>query len=1000
MYSQYLQDYINELSDFAEVDSSIVEILRDSMGLFVQILAKRLGGTNAPATNLLDSSLQLLVISHALSNLGFERRIDGGHYLVAVGFEQAGKLFARSQNVNLFETTLPLDNDHWYRLVLAFLHYLAGGHRIQAKAILNYFETSAIEIRIANPDSLYLSAINALKNLYEGRPPIALISQWEKLLFGDEEPDDFQQKRIFKLAKIISQRRRLALDLLGQGDEEAWLRTRNLNSNNARDFWRGYLASLQRRGYTTFTDEQMGENGFEDWLRLEKDLLVVLPTGSGKTIIAELRTALSLAEGKQVIWILPTRPLVRQAKRNLRSAFTGMDVSVEELPVTEDFMPYLFEQDIPRRRYIAVTTPERLSSLIRSKREALDNIGLVVVDEAQILFDSNRGATIEHVVQEMQRRVREFRLILMSAMGEDLSRFRTFIRRLRQEIPLAELISNKRPTRHMYGVITDDNKRLSILLFPPGIQSEDGTTETPYSILFPSALPASSSSPNLANRVAQKLSTKDFRTVVFVYQKAWTESNAESMAASFDQTIVLPPSDLDRMRIELGRNSIAEATGVKRVSPHHAGLTTLEQHIIEKWVRNNHVNTVVATSTLAQGVDLPFDFSILTYTSRFIDRSIPLSYSEIRNMLGRAGRAGLVSDGVCLIAEKSGNREAKQVLDGSRKYFFHLQEQINDFLGLSRVMASATRAKINENEWLYELGELSFTDCQMLVSFALTASENRDDLQEAIRERLQFYPSIQDLQEILGNDVNVAEVLISHLEPLIQNIRLATENNQALLSAMTLTGMPVEVLASFTQRLRDLDTIESLGTDSQKAEWTDEVIKSTLSVCANRIWYKNLFDDINLDDIFLAISKWRNGLPLADIENSWILKTQERNNRIAVGEFFNHKLSLIAQFWGAVSVCADLLYPNQVTGLEHLQIFTREGVTSIREMEWLDALGGIDRVLAHILAQNTPSEITHDDVREYARSSLRRWNENRLSIPNELSQYIGALVSVFDDLQR
>ncbi len=202
------------------------------------------------------------------------------------------------------------------------------------------------------------------------------------------------------------------------------------------------------------------------------------------------------------------------------------------------------------------------------------------------------------------------------------------------------------------------------------------------------------------------------------------------------------------------RESIAEATGVKRVSPHHAGLTTLEQHIIEKWVRNNQVNTVVATSTLAQGVDLPFDFSILTYTSRFIDRSVPLSYSEIRNMLGRAGRAGLVSDGVCLIAEKSENRDAKQVLDGSRKHFFHLQEQVNDFLGLSRVMASATRAKITENEWLYEIGELSFMlIVQMLVSFALTASENEGDLQEAIRERLQFYPSIQDLQEILGSDV-------------------------------------------------------------------------------------------------------------------------------------------------------------------------------------------------------------------------------------------------------
>lgn len=1000
MYSQYLQDYVNELSNFAGVDSSSVKILQDSMGLFVQILARRLGGSNTPAVNLLDSSLQLLTISHALSNLGFERRLDGGHYLVAVGFEQAGKMLARTQTTTQLAGILPFENDHWYRLVLAFLHYLAGGHRIQSKAILNYFETFTAEVRISIPDSEYISATNALKSLYEGRPPVTLISQWEKLLFDTEEPSDFQQKRVFKLARIISQRRRLALDLLGQGNEETWLNERNLNTNVARDFWRGYLSSLQRRGYTTFTDEQIGENGFEDWLRLEKDLLVVLPTGSGKTIIAELRTALSLAQGRQVIWILPTRPLVRQAKRNLRSAFTGLDVSVEELPVTEDFLPYMFEQDIPKRRYIAVTTPERLSSLIRSKKEALDNIGLVVVDEAHILFDNNRGATIEHVIQELQRYTSEFRLILMSAMEEDISRFRIFMTRLRKEIQIAELISNKRPTRHMYGVITDDTRRLSVLLFPPGTQTENEGVEIPFSILLPQSVSARPSSLGLANLVAKELSAKDFKTVVFVNRKDWTESNAENMANAFDQTATLPTADLERIGVELGRDSVVELTATKRITPHHAGLTTLEQHIVEKWVRNNIVNTVVATSTLAQGVDLPFDFSILTFTSRFTNTNTPLTASEIRNMLGRAGRAGLVSDGICLIAEKSEARTARQVLNDSRRYFFRLQEQATEFLGLSRIMASATRAHINEVEWLFELGELSFSDCQMLVSFALSTAENSNDVREAIINRLQLYPSIQDLQEILGNDVNVAEVLTSHLEPLVQNIRQITESDQVLINAMTLTGMPFEILRNFIQALRGLDSIENLGTDSQKVDWVDDLVRSTLAMCISRAWYTSLFNDINLDDMFLAIKKWRRGLPLFDIESEWIMKPQDRSNRIAVGDFFNHKLSLIAQLWGAVSICADLLYPDRKTGLEHLQIFTREGVTSVREMEWLDALGGIDRVLAHVLAQNTPNEVGDDDIREYARTSLRRWNENRLSIPNQLSRFVGALVSVFDDMQR
>ena len=82
--------------------------------------------------------------------------------------------------------------------------------------------------------------------------------------------------------------------------------------------------------------------------------------------------------------------------------------------------------------------------------------------------------------------------------------------------------------------------------------------------------------------------------------------------------------------------------------------------------------------------------------------------------------------------------------------------------------------------------------------------------------------------------------------------------------------------------------------------------------------------------------------------------------------------------------------------LEYFQTFTREGVSSVREMEWLDAIGGIDRVLAHILAQNTPVEILDDDVRQYARSNLAMWNEER-TVPDYLARYQVALKSIFDD---
>ena len=68
-------------------------------------------------------------------------------------------------------------------------------------------------------------------------------------------------------------------------------------------------------------------------------------------------------------------------------------------------------------------------------------------------------------------------------------------------------------------------------------------------------------------------------------------------------------------------------------------------------------------------------------------------------------------------------------------------------------------------------------------------------------------------------------------------------------------------------------------------------------------------------------------------------------------------------------------------------------------MEWLDAIGGIDRVLAHILARTTPNEISDDDIRRYARTNLTIWSENR-TVPDYLAQYQGALESIFDETRR
>ena len=183
---------------------------------------------------------------------------------------------------------------------------------------------------------------------------------------------------------------------------------------------------------------------------------------------------------------------------------------------------------------------------------------------------------------------------------------------------------------------------------------------------------------------AVNLTNTPLRSVIFVSSPASTESQSEQIAERVTNTVDLPHEDLSRLDIELGRESIIGLTGIKRVVPHHAGLTTLEQHLVEKWIREDIIKTVVATPTLAEGVNLPFDISLITSVYRFnkaTKKPEDLPLNEIQNMIGRAGRAGHVSDGLCLITLPTKNGEEKAI-DSARKYFFR-KERIQDYLGLS-----------------------------------------------------------------------------------------------------------------------------------------------------------------------------------------------------------------------------------------------------------------------------------------------------------------------------
>ena len=292
-----------------------------------------------------------------------------------------------------------------------------------------------------------------------------------------------------------------------------------MNTPEAISFWNRYLQELSLRGITTFTKEQINSN-FDSWLRIDNDLLVVLPTGSGKTIIGELKTALTLANGKQVVWLLPMRSLVRQTQIEMSKAFNSLNIIVQELPTTDDYIP-LFSEINYTEPMVAITTPEKFLALIRVNEGVLQNIGLVVVDEAQNLFE-NRGFAIESNLLQISTNNPECKIVFLSAMADKAPKLIEFYNRLRPDKELTQIISLNRPTCCSYGILTSfqDQTQFPALVCYSVLENETENSQQPRVINLPKTRGKNwLDIPTLIKNFIKNSQKSNLRSIIFVNRK-------------------------------------------------------------------------------------------------------------------------------------------------------------------------------------------------------------------------------------------------------------------------------------------------------------------------------------------------------------------------------------------------------------------------------------------------------------------------------------------------
>lgn len=357
-----------------------------------------------------------------------------------------------------------------------------------------------------------------------------------------------------------------------------------------------------------------------------RGMIIAAPTSSGKSFCAELAAVKALVERKKVVLLFPLKSLAEEKYRSLNELLAPLGISC--LIATGDH-PGSDAAFYKGDYQIAVTIYEKFDLLLSSRLESLATIGLVVVDELQMLATPKRGAVLERILTKIKAYGQGPSLIGLSAVlaGGGLSTLGEWL----SAVVVEETV---RPVDLLVGVAADKSVRYRS--FNSG---QISTTESPFA----------NTADGFLDGLVDFLKADSGATLIFLKSRQNTVEIAFRLAAAVN----FPPakSALEQLRGEEPSflvRSLSQALS-RGVAFHNADLSSRQREIVEQAFAAGEVHALCATTTLAMGVNLPADTVILEtvkYTGALDDNMalVPISRADFDNMTGRAGRLGLRAD--------------------------------------------------------------------------------------------------------------------------------------------------------------------------------------------------------------------------------------------------------------------------------------------------------------------------------------------------------------------
>ena len=387
-----------------------------------------------------------------------------------------------------------------------------------------------------------------------------------------------------------------------------------------------------------------------------RNLMLTIPTASGKSLVAYLALIHRLKndlEGERGIYIVPLKALASEKATELRQLASKVGLRVGIAIGDRDGEAGMVEDSD-----ILVCTSEKLDSLLRSRSELMDGVGIVVSDEFHLLHDVSRGPTLEVLLSRIRHRRPDAQIIALSATVGNAHEMAEWLD--------AELVvSDWRPVALRYGTVN-------------GLEGKVHRVDGVDADVIPEVRHLKGKSTRQLQAILSDTITRGGQLLVFVSSRSSAQKEARELSKQCRRLLADGAHGLNSETVERWEevaSSVSQTEGSNLgkalsnalrggVAFHHAGLTGRQRGIIEEAFREGELACIVATPTLAQGVNLPARTVVIRDYRRWsaaAGMSMPLPVMEVMQMMGRAGRPKYDDVGESWLLAKGREEEDKLV---------------------------------------------------------------------------------------------------------------------------------------------------------------------------------------------------------------------------------------------------------------------------------------------------------------------------------------------------